>query len=323
MPAMRFLVEAPAGHLDLGLCVNSGQVFRWHREADGAWFGVDGDYWYRVWAPEGEVQTRDAFRQDERNSSVHTGTDVFRVETNGTADDFNRLFRLDWRADEVAAEIVRRGPEMAPYVNAMHGLRLLRPRSATEVLFTFLCTPNNNIPRITGMVRHLATYGPAMDEADGRPIHRFPNVATVAAIPPAELRARGFGYRANTIPAAAQYLLARGGDAYVESLRDLSYEDAHKALLAVPNIGRKLADCIALFGLDYTCALPVDTHIWQVAQRLYFPQWAGSNLTDLKYRETSAFLRTRFGDLTGWAQQSLFVDNVFNWRIRQSRNQDA
>lgn len=327
----RFSVSQLAGRLDVELCVSSGQVFRWRREESGSWIGVDGDCWYRVrphLVGEPTVRTltgatgmnrdprRDALAFVAETNVAQEGEDTFEIESNGTREDFEWLFRLDCDANEIERELLLRGPELAPYLGALRGLRLLRPKSASELLFTFLCTPNNNIPRIAKMVQHLATFGPVLDEVDGRAVHRFPDVATVATIPPEELRARGFGYRANTIPTAARFILERGGEGYVNALRDVSYEEAHAALLAVPFIGRKLADCIALFGLHHTCAIPLDTHLWQVATRLYFPQWRETTFTDLKYRETSAFLRARFGEWGGWAQQYLFFDNVLNWRGR-------
>jgi N-glycosylase/DNA lyase len=332
-----FSVDVPAERLDLELCVSSGQVFRWQRESDGAWFGVDGDRWYRIrpaqeidaggaWRPGSTLTHATGMNQDPRRNALayvaepraayRSAPERFSVESNGSPEDFARLFRLGWDADEVEAEILRRGPELEPYLGAMRGLRLLRPQRASEMFFTFLCTPNNNIPRIASLVRHLASFGEVVDEVDGRPVHLFPDVAAVASIPPLELRARGFGYRADTIPTAARYVLDRGGDAYIESLRAVPYEEAHAALLAVPYIGRKLADCIALFALHHTSAVPLDTHLWKAATRLYFPQWQGTNLTDLKYRQASAFIRDRFGDLTGWAHQYLFFDNVLNWRTR-------
>jgi len=330
-------LEIPAGRLDLELCASSGQVFRWQCEVDGSWFGVDGDHWYRVrlgrevgaadaWRPASTLTHATGLNRDpSRNALAYVAearsdygrVDTLEVETNGTLEDFSRLFRLDWDADAVEAEILRRGPELEPYLGSLRGLRLLRPQSATEMFFTFLCTPNNNLPRIVQLVRHLASFGAVIDEVDGRAVHRFPDVATVASIPPTELRQRSFGYRADTIPKAAKFVLEKGGDAYIQSLREVGFEEAHEALIEVPYIGRKLADCISLFALHHTSSVPVDTHLYKAATRLYFPQWEGTNLTDTKYRAISSFIRGRFGELTGWAHQYLFFDNVLNWRTRK------
>jgi len=36
-------------------------------------------------------------------------------------------------------------------------------------------------------------------------------------------------------------------------------------------VGRKVADCVALFSLDQTSAIPVDTHVWNIACRYFDP----------------------------------------------------
>lgn len=326
---MRFDVALPADHFDLELCVSSGQVFRWARHAEGGWLGVDGDRWYRVHdAPTTEASTTlvraTGMNRDTRRDALAYvaeprrayGATVHRVETNGTQEDFERLFRLDWDMDAIRAEVLRRGPEVEPYLGSLEGLRLMRPSDPVETFFSFLCTPNNNIPRIVTMVASLARYGPTLETVDGVDLHRFPEVETVADIPEAELRERKFGYRAATIPRAAKELVARGGRPYLEHLQEVSYEEAHAALVSFYGIGPKLADCIALFALHHTCAVPVDTHLWHAATRLYFPDWERAAITDLKYKAVSAHVRERFGDLTGWAHQHLFFDSVLNWRSR-------
>lgn len=42
-------------------------------------------------------------------------------------------------------------------------------------------------------------------------------------------------------------------------------------LMELPGVGRKVADCVALFSLDQTSAVPVDTHVWNIAIRDYAP----------------------------------------------------
>lgn len=343
---MRFDVTLPADHFDLELCVSSGQVFRWARHPAGGWLGVDGDRWYRVagfdrnpeprsedGAESGDTtyrpastlthatgmnrdRGRDALAYVAEARKAYAGTSTYHVETNGSEADFRDLFRLDWDASEVRAEILRRGPEVEPYLGSLEGLRLMRPSDPVETFFSFLCTPNNNLPRIVTMVAALADYGPRLDTVDGVKVRRFPEAEAVAAIPESDLRTRKFGYRAATIPNAARELVARGGRNYLNHLKRVPYEEAHAALVSFHGIGPKLADCIALFALHHTCAVPVDTHLWHAATRLYFPDWEKAAITDLKYKAVSAHVRGRFGDLTGWAHQHLFFDSVLNWRSR-------
>ncbi len=238
------------------------------------------------------------------------------MKSNSKRQEFERFFRLHWNSPAVNRAIVADGPELEPFFQAAKGLRVLRYSNPIETIFTFLCTANNHVARIGAMVRRLASYGENFPDSEHR---RFPDLDRLAQLEEAELREAGFGYRAAShLPKVAQELVRRGGAIYVEDLKSKPYGAARKELVELPSIGPKLADCICLFGLDFGEAVPVDTHIWQVATRLYFPGHAGTALTQYKYEEFSAFFRNRFGERSGWAHQALFFDNLVNWRKRKS-----
>ncbi len=292
-----FTVEVPDGRLDIGLCVRSGQVFRWRQTEPGVWFGSDGPTWYRV----------------------HTGSEL-RVETNADREAFESYFRLDWDAEEIEAQILKRGPELEPYMRELRGLRLLRPACAVEAFYGFLCTPNNNLTRIVKMNDHLSRHAPIVGREGGEAVHGFPGTEEIARLDEAMLREQAFGYRAATIPHVARQVLGRGGDSHIESLRGAAYAEVHAELLTITGIGPKLADCICLFALDHTEAVPVDTHIWQAATRLFFPEWRDESLTGARYRAVGDALRSRFGKLAGWAQQYLFYENLLKWRERKAQS---
>lgn len=80
------------------------------------------------------------------------------------------------------------------------GIRILR-QEPVECLFAFICSSNNNIPRITSMVEKLAShYGELITEVDGIPYYSFPAVSALAGPGVEEkLRGLGFGYRARYI----------------------------------------------------------------------------------------------------------------------------
>lgn len=221
------------------------------------------------------------------------------------------MFRLDEDLGAYLSAIKKSGPELTTYIAQLPGLRVMKPCDVVEETFCFLCTPNNNLARILKMARALSKYG---EKFDGVEAHRFPTVERIAAIDEQELRARGFGYRAQTIPNIARQIVERGGEEWLEKQRGADYQEAHDELLAIKGIGPKLADCICLFALHHTEAVPVDTHLWQAAKRLYFPEWTGKSLTGQKYRQIGDHFRDRFGKLAGWAHQYLFYDNLKNWR---------
>lgn len=278
--------------LDLKACLTSGQVFRW-RQVDEAWWGVDNAHWFKVLQLVGGLE----------------------VETDSDEVHFRRLFNLDMIDEQVEREVIEAEPVMAEMIAPLRGLRMMQPDDAVETFYCFLCTANNHLLRIGPMCRKLGEYGPSL----GHDLYAFPSTETLLEVPEARLREQGFGYRAATIRAAASEVLARGGDAYIWSLRNKPYQTAFEELLSIPNIGSKLADCIALFGLHHGQAVPIDTHLWQAATRVFFPQFEGQALTELKYRIVGDFFRERFGKNAGWAHQRLYVDNLRRPRTKKFR----
>jgi 3-methyladenine DNA glycosylase/8-oxoguanine DNA glycosylase len=97
--------------------------------------------------------------------------------------------------------------------------------------------------------------------------YAFPSLAQLAAATEDELRALGFGYRAKFITGAARVLHEKdgGGDAWLMALRTATAAEAAAALEELPGVGPKVAACVALFSLDKADAIPVDTHVWQLA----------------------------------------------------------
>ncbi len=270
--------------LDLAACLTSGQVFRWRLTGD-RWIGVDGEHTFSL-----------------------KGLSPIEIEMSGSESAFASLFRLDWSYRDMIADLMELGPELAPLAASSQGLRMLRPSCPRETLFSFLCTSNNHIARITQMVGKLAAFGEPLPDGSGE--SRFPCLERLAEISESELRRLGFGYRAATIPRAAGQILTNGGDRWLADLREAKYETAYSEMLALPGVGPKLADCICLYALDKQEAAPIDTHVWQAASRLYFPEWAGQPMTDLKRRAVGDLLRGRFGVLAGPAQQVLFYSNL-------------
>ncbi|ARU39971.1 hypothetical protein CCB80_01985 [Armatimonadetes bacterium Uphvl-Ar1] len=164
--------------IDFGLCVSSGQVFRWR--FDGAkWVGVIGGGWFEV--------------ADESG--------VLSVRSNVGAEEFLRIFGLSKGHDDWFAGILTADPGLSDAVENCRGLRILVQDDPVEVLFSFLCSANNHVRRIEGMVGKLASCG------DG---WRFPDLEVLAGIDGSDLRAAGFGYRAERIPACAQVVLDLG-----------------------------------------------------------------------------------------------------------------
>ena len=127
------------------------------------------------------------------------------------------------------------------------GIRILR-QDPVENLFSFICSSNNNISRISSMVEKLCTnYGRPIAEVDGKMYYSFPRVSCLAqAGVEDQLRALGFGYRAKFIAKSARYIMDNHGEEWVSSLRQCSYEEAKSELMKLCGVGAKVCDYFSL-----------------------------------------------------------------------------
>ncbi|KAK6114911.1 hypothetical protein DH2020_007180 [Rehmannia glutinosa] len=101
-----------------------------------------------------------------------------------------------------------------------------------------------------------------------------------------------------------------GGVEWLATLRKLDLQEAIDGLCSLPGVGPKVAACIALFSLDQHHAIPVDTHVWQIATRYLIPELAGTRLTPkICNRVADAFV-SKYGKYAGWAQTLLFISEL-------------
>lgn len=274
--------------LDLAATLTCGQVFRWVSPRPGRWLGTDDGIAFSVTA---------------------RGPGEWEVESTGDPARLWQALSLD--KDPQLPDLDADSAWLRACAARTQGLRLMRPADPVETLFAFMCTANNHLRRIVPMVHALAARGPVVAAWDGVELHAFPSLETVADLAEAELRSQGFGYRGGTIPRAARAVLDRGGLEWLMGLRREPWPAARGALMQLPGVGPKLADCIALFGLHHGACVPVDTHVWQIATRHLFPEWAGLAVTERRYLAVGDWFRSRFGEDAGWAHQRAFVSHLW------------
>jgi 8-oxoguanine DNA-glycosylase Ogg len=145
----------------------------------------------------------------------------------------------------------------------------------------------------------------------------FPPTHRLAEASLPQMERCGLGFRARYIKDAARQILSNGGAQWLASLRDVPYAEARAALKTLPGIGDKIADCICLFSLDKDEAVPVDTHIRQIAARRFHAPApdgvSGNHRPRAKKTDTEIgdLLRAKFGPMAGWAQQYLFFGDLY------------
>lgn len=148
------------------------------------------------------------------------------------------------------------------------GVRILR-QDLWEMMVSFLISQNNNIPRITGCLRRLReTYGHPLPDAPAIGF-AFPRPDELAGATEDDFRALGLGYRARYLAAMVQRMKDGGLENLIRSLAESNDDAVRETLLSFTGIGRKVADCIALYGLHRLDMFPVDTHIKGILARHY------------------------------------------------------
>lgn len=283
-----------ASELSLPLTLVTGQSFRWRSTGPSQFTGVVGPHL---------VSLRQRADDEDVAFLLHT------PDTDGAAEaELSDYLNLETSLEQLYKEFAVADVRFAAVAPYLVGARLLR-QSPLECLYQFICSSNNHIQRISGMVEHLAAQGRRLGTVEGFHFHAFPSLAELGQLTEERLRKAGFGYRAKFIVGATEALRGKdgGGERWLMSLRSLSLEEAVKALCSLPGVGPKIAACIALFSLDQHHAIPVDTHVWQIAVRYFLPELAGRSLTLKLHQEVQDVFGKRFGKYAGWAHQVLFI----------------
>jgi len=315
----------------------SGQSFRWKKNGDNDWVGVLGcsvyllnqtstQLRYKVFGKESETKSGGLESLSGRRSTTKTKAKAAKingvVSPSPPADHdtvlkdyfqltvcLHKLYSTWSDVDDNFKAVAQRFP----------GVRILR-QDPVENLLSFICSSNNNISRISGMVENLCVhFGEPIVEVSGQMYYSVPSVDKLA-LPGVEdtLRKLGFGYRAGFIVKSCQTIL-ENDPGWLVGLRTRPYQEAREQLMTLPGVGPKVADCVCLMSLDKPGALPVDTHVWQITATNYLKQLNNTkSLTPTVYTQIGDFYRTRFGEYAGWAHSVLFTAD-----LRPNKNKET
>jgi len=266
-------------YINLEETLFSGQVFHFKKLGDGLFIGnVFNDF---------------AVLKQEKN-------DVYFIDYNHTVEDnLGRFFNLG----------VDTGfPDMIP------GLRFLT-NEITSTIFSFICSSNNNISRISKMVNYLYSKGEELkidlpdvfdknllEKINSNKIYKFPASSGLVNCKE-ELIKEKFGYRAQYICDAARFLSNNQID-----WDKLTQEESRKILMQMKGVGRKVADCILLIGLRFFHVVPLDTHLIKYSKTEF--NLSFKTMNDKIYSEIQKMWITKFGNFAGIMQLFVFKSMV-------------
>lgn len=201
---------------------------------------------------------------------------------------FINYFDLDTNYAIIKSELDKQN--LSDAINYGAGIHILK-QDPLETIISFIISANNNIPRIKKTIEKLCEgYG-----TDCGDYYAFPTIEQLNNINLSFLKEIGCGYR-------AEYLIDT-----IKKLNSFNFDEiecmdtslARKKLIELKGIGRKVADCILLFGFYKTDVFPTDTWITKV----YQDEFGDNNLSPIKISE---YYSSKFGKLSGYAQQYMF-----------------
>ncbi|HEY3856281.1 MAG TPA: DNA glycosylase [Verrucomicrobiae bacterium] len=270
-------VEFTVKHYDLAVTFSCGQAFRWRKNGD-AWEGVVGSRWVRL-------------RQSSSGISAESTS----------AGDWQWL-RHYLQLDTELSDIVATFPDddaMRAAAAYCRGMRLLR-QDPWETLASFICSSTKQVAQIQQIVDLLCQrFGERLDAGDKSiDAYAFPAAARIAEASEAELRECKLGFRAPYLLGTA--CAVASGKISLPQLSQLSLTEAREALVELPGVGLKIADCVLLFAYGFPQAFPVDVWIARALREIYFPKRRP------KPPRLRKFIETYFGPHSGYAQQYLF-----------------
>lgn len=227
-------IHAPNFSLEHTLA--SGQLFRYERVQDG-YLVAHGTRAFIV-------------RQEGDELLVPFATN------NVTSEWLTHFFAIEESAPEPTDEYSRRA------LAYCKGLRICN-QEPWECTLAFICSANNNVPRIRQLMNGLA-------RGFGTPLHvgqytayAFPEPGAI--VDGEVLRTIKAGYRARYLLAASNALTHE----LLEGIHGHSYADAREALQLIEGVGPKVADCILLFAYGHTHAFPIDTWVHHIMRTRY------------------------------------------------------
>ncbi|KAF2836232.1 hypothetical protein M501DRAFT_996955 [Patellaria atrata CBS 101060] len=317
------------------LCINTtlrcGQSFRWKKSSEDEWsMALHG----RILSlrQDSEYLHYRAIFPKPTNSLPTPPPSNSEVDEDDTLALIKHYLNLEPNLADLYAQWASADPNFKKKAPNFTGVRILK-QDAWEALIGFICSSNNNISRISQMVEKLCVhYGPLIGHIGTQAYHDFPSPSALTG-PKVEqhLRQLGFGYRAGYIYQTA-VAVAQKEKGWLDALRNPEspvlgidpkpagemieggrdgYRRAHEELLALKGVGPKVADCVCLMGLGWGESVPVDTHVWQIAQRDYkFGKGKNSSLTKATYDAVANKFRSLWGKEAGWAHSVLFTADL-------------
>ncbi len=220
-----------------------GQAFRWVKNENGSFTGT----------VKGKVLN---IVQNERQIILN----------NTTKEDFENIWfdYFDLERDYVGiCKNFESDSHLEKAKNEYYGIRVLN-QDPWEALCSFIISQNNNIPRISGIIKRLCeNFGEKIDDEN----YSFPSYEKLKDVTVEELGILRAGFRAKYIADAVHKLNSE--EISLEEIKKMPIEQARQELMKIKGVGVKVAECTLLYGFGRKEAFPVDVWVKRIMSELY------------------------------------------------------
>jgi N-glycosylase/DNA lyase len=269
-------LAAPSFHLEKTL--NSGQVFHWVPH-NGGFLGA--------------IAEKPAYLEQKGETLFFAGPDQNSI---------GRYLALDHPLEEILKSFPN-DSAMKLAADYSIGIRIIR-QPVWECLATFLTSALKQVSQIRDISLAIRSRFGRRLRYGKLSAFSYPGPQILSGARLEELMKCKLGFRARNLLSVAR--MVAGGEIDLEVLRTFSTEDARQALLRLPGVGDKIANCVLLFAYERLDAIPVDVWIARVLSEVYFNGQRKIPLPEMK-----TFAAGYFGTYAGYAQQYLF----HHWRL--------
>lgn len=276
-----------------------GQVFAYKKIDEETYIFYPNDKVYLVYKKNSSF----IIHQASKNGRIEETISIFDLENNyqEIREKINVLIgKKDFKLNK---EIIKSSLKFG------YGIRILK-QEVIETIISFIFSQNNSIKRIKNSLDKLReSYGEEIkinfkkikdkhliEKIENLKFYSFPKLNKLKNLDENFFESIGAGYRAKYLVQIIKELV----NTDFEKLRILETKELRNKLVSMKGIGRKVADCILLFGFDRKNVFPVDTWICQVYNNLICDN---SKISAMKI---SNKLEQEFGEISGYIQQYLF-----------------
>ena len=243
-----------------------GQCFRWNKDDNGVYKAVVGDFIITA--------------KDTKNGvEILCDDEDFITEYFDLKRDYGKLKSL-FSKDEILSVATKHG----------YGIRLLH-QQPFETVISFIISANNNIPRIKKIIESLCeNFGEKIKGG----YYKFPTAEVLSKLTVEDLSVIKSGFRAKYIIDASKKISS--GEIDLDRIYEMNSQNGREYLKQIKGIGDKVADCILLFAYQKFDVFPKDVWIKKILHNLY----------NVEAKDFDLFIKDKFGEFGGFAQQYLF-----------------